>query len=130
MADSRSPVAGSPDDDALAAAFGAIRDAMDAPADTSVGRPSDDVIRREFRLLAAMLTLESGRLRSLADGLGTVKAPRDEVVYMALYQGIGMFAAGGSGEKAAQWKALLARLVASNPEVLPPDKPVPEHASR
>lgn len=130
MTDSSAAANGTPDDDALAAAFGAIRDAMDAPADIAVGRPSDDVIRRELRLLAAMLTLESRRLRSLADEMGTVKAPRDEVIYLALYHGIGMLAAGGSGEKAAQWKALLERIVAANPDVLPPVKPVPEDASR
>jgi hypothetical protein len=130
VTDSWNPATGAPDDDALTVALGAIRDAMDAPADSTVGRPSDDVLRREFRLLAALLTLESGRLRSLADELGTVKAPRDEVIYMVLHQGIGMHAAGRSGEKVAEWKALMARLVAANPDVLPPVKPVPEDASR
>ncbi|MDP1890993.1 MAG: hypothetical protein Q8K55_08885 [Gemmatimonadaceae bacterium] len=129
MTDSMHPAC-TPDDAGLAAAFGAIRDAMDAPADTTVGRPSDDVIRREFRLLAAILTLESRRLRSLADDLGSEKTPRDEVIYLALYEGIGMFAAGRSGEKVEQWKALMARLVAANPDVLPPVKPFPEGASR
>lgn len=130
MTDPWNPALGTPDDDALAAAFGAIRDAMDAPSDTTVGRPSDDVLRREFRLLAALHTLESGRLRSLADELGSAKAPRDEVIYLALYEGAGILTVGRSHEKAAQWKALMARLVAANPDVLPPVKPVPEDTSR
>jgi hypothetical protein len=130
MNDSLNTTASTPDDDALAVAFGAIRDSIDAPADSVVGRPSDDVLRREFRLLAAILTLESRRLYSLADELGTVKAPRDEVIYMVLSEGAEILTAGRSSEKAAQWKALIARLVAANPGVLPPVKPVPEDASR
>jgi hypothetical protein len=130
MTDSLNTSAGTPQDDTLAMAFGEIGDSLDAREDTTVGRPSDAVLSREFRLLAAMLSLESRRLSSLADELGTSKAPRDEVIYMALSEGADILTAGRSIEKAAQWKTLRARLAAANPGVLPPVKPVPEDASR